>query len=114
MIPIILGDFSTQHDVLQQFEHELEPNETILLAHYDNEGYDGEAFVLVDLAGELFEVHAYHCSCYRLEGQWEREAVTTASLRKRMRTGMLGDKVYSVELAMVLDRWEVRNGRVIH
>lgn len=45
----------------------------IIIAVYEYEDYSGDAFVLFEEDGQLYEVHGGHCSCYGLEGQWEPE-----------------------------------------
>lgn len=56
---------------------------TILLASYTYENYTGEAFVLFEKDGLLFEVDGSHCSCYGLEGQWDPEETTKEALLVR-------------------------------
>lgn len=62
----------------------------ILLAYYDVHGYEGYAFILYRKFGQLYEVHGSHCSCYGLEGQWDPEETTIASLRHRLKEGHFG------------------------
>jgi hypothetical protein len=62
----------------------------VLLAYYSYEEYTGEAFVLLRKDGKLYEVNGSHCSCYGLEGQWEPEETTVASLTHRLDNGQLG------------------------
>ena len=45
----------------------------ILLAAYYDEDYEGDAYVLFERGGKLWEVHGSHCSCNGLEGQWDPE-----------------------------------------
>jgi len=114
MEPVFLGDFANQEDVESNFGYTLIGGEKILLAHYDNGGYDGYAFVLYEHNGKLFEVSDSHCSCNGLEGLWEPEAVTAQALRKRMMVGNfdLGGDIG--QLTTVLDKWETSNDRSIH
>ena len=56
---------------------------TILLASYTYENYTGDAFVLFERDGKLFEVNGSHCSCYGLEDQWEPEETTKEALLAR-------------------------------
>ena len=81
-------------------------NYQILLAYYDIDGYDGDAFVLYrDInTGKLYEVHGSHCSCYGLEDQWEPEETTKQALRTRMTEGCLGHNKFEMELKAVLDK----------
>lgn len=59
----------------------------ILFAAYTYEDYSGDAVVLAQKDGKLFEVHGGHCSCYGLEGQWECEEVSGDALLKRLNEG---------------------------
>lgn len=80
-------------------------NVNILLASYTYEDYSGDAFVLYEKDGKLFEVHGGHCSCYGLEGQWEPEETTVEALRHRLEKGY-GMEAYVDELKQVLDGLE--------
>lgn len=62
----------------------------ILLADYEAEGYEGDAFVLFKRDGKLWEVNGSHCSCYGLEGQWNPEEVTAEVLRQRLERATYG------------------------
>ena len=55
----------------------------IILASYTYEDYNGDAFVLFEKGGILYEVNGGHCSCYGLEGQWEPEETTLDALSVR-------------------------------
>lgn len=48
----------------------------ILFASYGEDNYSGNAFVLFEKDGKLYEVNGSHCSCYGLEGQFEPEETT--------------------------------------
>jgi hypothetical protein len=48
----------------------------LLHASYDCSGYEGQAFVLFERDGKLYEVNASHCSCYGLDGQWDPTETT--------------------------------------
>lgn len=79
----------------------------VLLASYSQDNYSGEAFVLFEHDGRLFEVNASHCSCYGLEGQWEPEETTREALQHRLDQGTLGQSdytgnVFASELRQVL------------
>jgi hypothetical protein len=81
----------------------------ILLASYTYRDYEGDAFVLFEKGGQLYEVNGGHCSCYGLEGQWEPEETTKESLLHRLDEGKLGrayygDPVFTYELRQVLDK----------
>ena len=69
------GEFNSIQDIADAFQ---DPSivshldeSTIHLAMYDNEGYEGRAWVIYEHQGQLYEVNASHCSCYGLEGQWD-------------------------------------------
>lgn len=61
-------------------------DDEIVVAWYDYGLYDGRAFVLFRKDGKLFEVDAWHCSCYDVEGQWNPERTSVASLKMRRPT----------------------------
>jgi len=76
----------------------------VLFAAYTYEDYSGDAFVLLQKEGKLFEVNGGHCSCYGLEGQWEPEETTKEALLKRLEAksyGVLDN--YNKELRSVLN-----------
>lgn len=79
----------------------------ILLASYSYQDYSGDAFVLFERDGKLFEVNGGHCSCYGLEGQWEPEEASIEALRHRLDAGSLGNEcrnnIFADELRRVLD-----------
>lgn len=80
----------------------------ILLASYLQEGYEGDAFVLFQKDGKLFEVNGGHCSCYGLEGQWEPKESSVEELRHRLEKGYLGrhyngGSIFADQLKEVLD-----------
>lgn len=56
----------------------------VLIADYEQGGYEGDAFVLFERDGKLWEVNAGHCSCHGLEGQWDPEEVTMQNLSDRL------------------------------
>lgn len=59
----------------------------IIIAAYEQGGYDGAAFVLFEKNGTYFEVNGSHCSCYGLEGQWKPEEVYIDALKHRVENG---------------------------
>lgn len=62
----------------------------VLVADYDTPPYEGDAFVLFERGGKLYEVNGGHCSCYGLEGQWEPEETTIEALRHRLTNATYG------------------------
>jgi len=74
---------------------------TVLVASYTYEDYSGNAYVLFERDGKLFEVHGGHCSCYGLsesdymgdtKTQWEPEEVSAAEVRARIEKGSWGEE----------------------
>lgn len=65
------GDFTDQDQMANEFdvdEKQLEYIKSldIICAAYNQESYEGDAFVLFREDGKLFEVDEHHCSCYGL------------------------------------------------
>lgn len=54
----------------------------IIVAAYNHESYEGDAFVLFRKDGKLYEVNDSHCSCNGLDG-WEPEETTKEALLTR-------------------------------
>ena len=119
MTPLYLGNWSNLRDLSSDFcmdswnEGCVEAFEVslgdidILLAYYDIDGYEGDAFVLFRKNGRLYEVNASHCSCYGLENQWEPEETSVKALRHRIERGVLGHGTFSKSLLAILDELEV-------
>lgn len=66
---------------------------TVIVASYTFEDYMGDAFVLFERGGKLFEVNGGHCSCYGLSQssysgnnrtQWEPEETSFEALLQRI------------------------------
>lgn len=76
------ADFSISSEALK--------NCNIFVAAYDTPAYEGYGYVLYEEDGKLYEVHGSHCSCYGLEGQFEPEETTVASIKHRLKEGNLG------------------------
>ena len=118
--PVYLHSWSGKDDVINDFEHvslrpksfwdssiwddfipEEERRKTrdkpvnILFASYNVDNWVGDAFVLFEENGDLFEVNASHCSCYGLEGQFDPERTDLESLRYRLVHGKMGQDDYS-------------------
>lgn len=55
----------------------------VLFAAYDCGSYEGDAIVVYRRDGNIFEVHASHCSCYGLEDQWCPEEASIKELKQR-------------------------------
>lgn len=67
----------------------------ILFASYGTDNWSGDAFVLFERDGILYEVNGSHCSCYGLEDQWEEEKTSIKALSHRLTEGALGHDDYS-------------------
>lgn len=67
----------------------------ILFATYTYENYSGEAWLLYEQNGKLYEVNGGHCSCYGLEGQFEPEDAVLKELENRLLNGTWGEDEYS-------------------
>ncbi len=89
-------------DIVDDFEIEMSELEgvNILLASYGYEEYEGDAFVLFEKGGKLYEINGSHCSCHGLESdsynggptQWQPEETGKESLLHRLNEGFLGNK----------------------
>ncbi len=82
---LYFGDFADEETVFGAFG--VTPSEqdgvSILLAWYNGDCYDGEAMVLLESSGEMYEVNGSHCSCFGVEGQWKPELVVDKELLER-------------------------------
>lgn len=63
----------------------------LLFSYYCYENYEGDAFVLFEKEGKLYEVNGSHCSCYGLERQWSPEEVMPEELEHRLLEGTFGE-----------------------
>lgn len=99
--------FNDEVDVFSQFDVKEEEQKDVefLFAQYDQEAYEGSAFVLFARKGKLYEVNGSHCSCYGLEGQWSPEETSLDALKKR---GWWSTSVPLAELEQTIQRWQQR------
>ena len=67
----------------------------ILFASYGCANYEGDAFVLFEKEGKLYEASGSHCSCYGLEGQFNPTETTIEELAFRLKNGSFGKDDYS-------------------
>jgi hypothetical protein len=87
MNTIYWGFFETKEDIKKFFRltpkqaQELNSSD-ILLAAYDTCRYEGDAIVIFEKNGKLYEVRGSHCSCYGLEGQWDPEVTFPEALER--------------------------------
>ncbi|HHB2481351.1 TPA: hypothetical protein ACORDH_002802 [Bacillus cereus] len=109
--PVLLGEFCgwdegrTGADLIAYHFEEKEEyigSLQILLASYDIEGCEGDAFVLFLENGKMYEVHGSHCSCFGLENQWNPEETTIKELEFRLNNGG-GSEAWRLQLLLVLD-----------
>lgn len=70
-------------------------NINILFASYGQANYSGDAWVLFEQGGKLYEVNGSHCSCFGLEGQWKPEEVVLEELKNRLLEGTWGTDDWS-------------------
>lgn len=88
--PLWLAKKEKMFEVLKSYE-----TINILFASYGTDNYSGEAFVLFEKEGKLYEVNASHCSCFGLEHQWSPEETNIVSLLHRLEQGTMGRDSYS-------------------
>lgn len=106
---MFLHDFENWQSVRENFKGTCPYDDPgVLLASYGYANYSGDAFVLYQRDGKLYEVNGSHCSCYGLENQWEPEETTYEELLHRYKKGTLGKDEYTGntfhhELGLVLD-----------
>lgn len=87
--------------------------EDIVFAVYTYEEYSGDALVVFQKNGKLFEVNGSHCSCFGLseedysgrgQSQWDPEETTVEALLKRSADGYGVIKEFGPQLAECLAR----------
>lgn len=103
--PVFLNDWaeSKKIGVISDFEDVNITNVNILFASYGYANYAGDAWVLFEEDGKLYEVNGAHCSCRGLEGQWKKEPVVLEQLKNRLENGTFGtDSSYGNEFATEL------------
>ena len=87
--PILEGDFASAQDVFNQFNVSQDDRKgiDIICAIYENECYSGSATVFYYRrdTGKYYETYGGHCSCYGLEGQWDRNEITFVELENRLK-----------------------------
>ena len=100
----VLQDFSDYDSNYDKKEKAFDSTAKILFATYTYANYSGDAFVLFEQNGKLYEVNGSHCSCYGLEGQWKPEEVNLKELYNRVTGGSFGVGYYGEE-----DEFEFKN-----
>lgn len=85
----VFDGFEDVNDVCAQFSIDAKTLKgyRVVVAVYNSEGYEGDAFVLLKKGHEYFEANGSHCSCYGLEGQFDLENVPREALKKRFEDG---------------------------
>jgi hypothetical protein len=110
-----MGMFESPDEIICNFDAPSDALDgaKVLLAWYDYQDYEGDAFVLYQRDGKLYEVHGGHYSCNGLEGQWsprkplsslcaiDSQKVTSAG------SGWTRRNTFAAELREVLDTLEV-------
>lgn len=77
------GGFSDVESINNSFtipDSELLKDEEVLFASYGGYAYEGDAIVVFQRDGVLYEAHGGHCSCNGLEDQWSPEETSWHSL----------------------------------
>lgn len=76
-------DVWTKHeDVVADYGENTPTEDELVYAGYTYESYSGDAIVVYQRDGKLYENHDGHCSCYGLE-RWEPEETTAEAIRMR-------------------------------
>lgn len=81
----VYDGFSDKQDIIYQFDIKdptVLQDAIILMAIYETEWYQGDAFILYIEDGKLYEINGLHCSCYGLEDQWYPDEVLLEELAK--------------------------------
>lgn len=79
----------------------------LIFGYYTYEDYSGDAYVVFERDGKLWEVSGGHCSCYGLDGQWEPEETLVEAIEKRYDNGYgYGRGAHKDELQVALEKWK--------
>lgn len=80
-----ITNFKNNENIIEDYEAPANALDgaTVHLAWYGYGDYCGDSLVVFERNGHLFEVNAYHCSCYGLEGQWKPEETSWDALAIR-------------------------------
>lgn len=85
--PTYAGNFAKREDVFNEFAKADDSDIQILYADYNTPEYEGYASVVYyrKSTGKYYEAYGSHCSCYGLEGQWDKdEEIVAEELFKRI------------------------------
>lgn len=101
----IFNGFANAEDVFERFNVKEDEQKDVefIYAFYNQECYEGSAFVLFARKGKLYEVNGSHCSCYGLEDQWSPEETFVEALFKRDIYYVKSEDVYEA-----IKRWKRR------
>lgn len=102
------GDWDCPGDVEESFGDPIPEGAEVLIAAYDIEWYNGNAYVLFRVGGAFYEVVGGHCSCNGLEDQWAPEETTLAAIRLRLNDGTFFD--FTEGLGAAVERFLTSNG----
>lgn len=99
------GAWVARDDLAKDFDTpEVAADAEILLASYEQGGYEGDAFVLFERNGKMYEVHGGHCSCYGLEGQWTPEETSVEAIKMRPEPLEYHSKDAQTALSIILNQ----------
>jgi len=101
--PVFLHNFSDKEDVATSFRpydgntsaKDILNGRNFLFASYGEDNWSGDAFVLFEENGKLYEVFGSHCSCYGLEGQFDPSETTLEALKLALDGGSFGHDTWS-------------------
>lgn len=119
--PVFLGDWENSRDVFQSFEYHCDGENILFAAYSEDYGYDGKALVIFEKEGKFFEVHGSHCSCYKLEEQWDPEESSFLAIKKLiaekyedLEGGFIGEfnRLITEPIAAWVAEYERLNGEV--
>lgn len=89
------GGFENWSDVQREFATDAPEPSNLIVAYYEYENYEGDAYVCWRDGDDVYEVHGGHCSCYGLEGQFEPEKVNINTHREALRRTEVSNWWYS-------------------
>ena len=80
--PVFVGNFNCSTDVLRESGKDSFGGFRPLLAIYILDSWQGEAYILLEKDGKLYENEIYHCSCYGLEDLLNEDLITETSIEE--------------------------------
>lgn len=122
-----LGLFDSWSDVVKEFfdcsydDEKLAkllptmPEPEVVVAVYEYESYNGDAFICYRENGKYYTVTGCHCSCYGLEDQWNPEEYAPELFRELVDRQLANDSHYGVEKQAdvwpKIDAWMYERGQ---